>query len=257
MQRNDNEINISAWSPDWIDGSGVRRIAEWYLANHPAWQPSEIFVLDNALLSTSLGAVRTSEYAQQRSHETANLVVTTPVIYEIHRLRGGRSGPMEERIVEHALSVVPCQVGLHAVDIRRPLPDEGRTSKRGQSETAAVQDALRELRALRQALPLAWAICSTAFSRGPSVAELYRKQGSRLNPGMVYVSKAVRREEVAAAFHPAHVEDVGSGYEVALTKQFGGFMDMVSSHVYEELWKVLRKVSITGLPWDALKALDR
>lgn len=253
--RSDNEINISTWSPDWIDGLGVLRVAEWYL--NQGWQISEVFDLGKSLLSVPLDTIRMSDQAQQRSHGAFLSDDMIPVVYEIHRLRGGRSGPMEERIIEHALSVVPCPIGLHAVDVRCPLPDDDQKPKQRRSGKAPTQDALSEFRALRQAMPLAWALCSTAFSRGPSIAELYRNQGSRINPGMVYVSKVVRREEVAEAFHPAGIEDVGSGYEIALTKQFGGPMNMVSSHIYEGLWKVLRKASIADLPWDVLKTCGK
>lgn len=253
QRRGDNEIIISAWSPDWVDGSGVRRVAEWYLALGQGWQASEIFDLQNAFLSTPLDTVRMSGHAVRRSDSASSSGDVTAVAYEIHRLRGGRSGPMEERIIEYAVSVVPCPVGLHAVDIRRPLPDDQRSRHEG-SGKAPIQDALSELRAIRQTMPIAWALCSTAFSRGPSIAELYRNQGSRIHPGIVYVSKSVPREEVIRAFSPAAVEDVDSGFEVALARPFGGPMDALSNNIYEGLWKVLRKVSITGLPWDVLKA---
>lgn len=258
MQRrgnSDDEVMISAWSSAWLDGLGVQRVASWFLTTSNDWRVSQVFDIDEALLSAALRTLRASGHETPRRELSCPPPDKIPVIYELNKLRKGRAGPLEERIIEYATSVIPCPVAFHAVDILRPLHEEALVKKRGSATGSIFREVMNEFRALYAAIPLAWALCSTAFSRGPSVKELYERQGSMIHVGMVYISKSVDGEEVADVFHPARVEDVGSGYEVALTKQFGGPMDTVSSHVYEGLWKLLRKVSITGLPWDVLKVL--
>jgi hypothetical protein len=248
----DSEVAVSAWSGEWLDGSGVTRMADWFLASAQGWQISEVFDLDTHFLSAALDVVRTSGHAHPRQDLSRRPPDTTMVVCELNRLRKGRSGPREERIVEHAASVIPCAVGLHAVDIRRPVPEGALVVKRGSQTDSLVRETLVDFRALYAAMPVAWAICST-FGRGPSIAELCKKRGSPAQVGSVYVSKIVPAKEISNALQPASIVDVGAGYEIVLTKLFGGPMETVPNSTYDGLWRILRKASMTGLPWDVLK----
>jgi hypothetical protein len=238
----------------------VLHIANWYLNTSQNWRVSEILDIDGTISATSLDVVRTSGHAQRRQdvhHGTSESTKsnTVPVVYEINRLHGGRTGPLEERIIEYAASTIPCPLGLHSVDIRRPLSDEDLPPRRKRSEIPVLRNALVELRALRDEVSISWALCST-FGRGPSIAELYHGHGSSIQVGFMYISKSVQLDEISEALHPAHAIDVGSGYEIALTKWFGGPMDAVSPSTYNGLWKVLRKASLSGLSWEILRTLS-
>jgi hypothetical protein len=262
QRRGDSELTISAWSPQWLDGRGVAHIASWYLEGPAGWRTAEIHDANDDAAAADFDMIRTSGATHVRPAPAVGASNTIPVIYELSRLRQERGkkkrrgGPLEERMVEYAVSVIPCPLGFHAVDIRRPVPQDVLAEQRRSQAEGIARDVLSELRGIYSSMPLAWAICST-FGRGPSLAELYRKQGSTVIIGAVYLAKVVPPGEVAEAFRPAPVLDVGSGYEVALTTLFGGQAETAPSSMYDGLWRMLRRVSLTGLPWDVLSRLGR
>jgi hypothetical protein len=250
----DNEIAISAWSPAWIDGSGVSRVAAWFMATSQDWRTSKILEIDRSHLSSTFDVVRTSGHASPRADLSHPSPITIPVVHELSRFRKGKGKgqPLEERIVEHAASVIPCPIGLHAIDIRRPLPEGALMGTRGNHPEVTIREWRAEFRAFCTSLSPSWAICST-FGRGPSIVELYRKSGSPAQIGAVYVSKAVPIEELEKALQPAYPMDIGDGFEITLSQRLGGPMNEIPTSTYDELWRILGKASMIGLPWQVLK----
>ncbi|MCC6554438.1 MAG: hypothetical protein IT372_15780 [Polyangiaceae bacterium] len=256
-----SELTISMWSPEWLDGRGVARVAAWYLEQPAGWRAVQIHDANEDAVTADFDMIRTSGAIHPRSAPLDRPSDALPVIYEMSRLRQERgkrrhTGPLEERIVEYAVSVVPCSLGFHAVDVRRPVPQDVWEEKRRSHAEAMAREVLGELRSIYASMPLAWAVCST-FGRGPSMAELYRKGESTMMIGAVYVSKIVPAAEIAESFRPARIADVGSGYEVPLVTLFGGEEETVLTSTYDGIWRVLRKAALTGLPWDVLSRLGR
>lgn len=252
-RRGDSEFTISAWSPEWLDGSGVSRVGEWFVARSEGWRVSKIFDIKQEVISRPLDVVRTSGYADMRadlSHQSAGSI---PVMVELSRLKKARGGPLEERIVECAASVTPCVVGLHAVDIRRPVPESVWQGKRTGDSENAFKESLAEFRALCAQLPISWATFST-FGRGVSVAELFHRRGSSAQVGAAFLGDALRPEELAE-LHPCQVANVDRGVEILLATQLGGPAGVVSAGQHDAIWRALRRVSLGGLPWDVTKDL--
>lgn len=252
-RRGDSEITISAWSPEWLDGSGVTRVGEWFAAMSEGWRVSRILDIKQEVIPRPLDVVRTSGYADMRadlSHQSAGSI---PVVVELSRLKKTRGGPLEERIVECAASVTPCVVGLHAVDIRRPVPESVWQGKRTGDSENAFKESLAEFRALCAELPISWATFST-FGRGVSVAELFHRRGSSAQVGAVFVRDALRSEELAE-FHPCQMANIGRGVEIVLATPLGRPAGVVSVGQRDALWRALRRVSLASLPWDVTKAL--
>ena len=254
-QRGDSEVIISAWSPDWLDGSGVARVAEWLCTTSQGWQTSGAMDLKKEFLSQPLDVVRTCGFAAPRVDPSLQSPGAVPVVVEMSRLRKSRGGPLEERIVECAASTIPCAVGLHAVDVRRPVP-EATWSEKGPPQAKSIWgETMIEFRAMCMNLPVAWAMCST-FGRGISVAELYLKRGSSARVGAVYARADVPSSELDA-LRPARAMKLGEGVEIALTKRFGGPAEDVSASQRDAIWKIFRKASVGEVPWDILNALGR
>jgi hypothetical protein len=258
QRRGDSELGISMWSSEWLDGRGVAHMAGRYIDG--GWRPTEIHDANDEAVDADFDMIRTSGATHLRpaSEDAASAV---PVICELSKLRHERgskrqSGPLDERIVEFAVSVVPCRLGLHAVDIRRPVSEVVFAEPRKNHAESIAREVLDEFRGVYRTMPLAWAVCYT-FGRGPSLAELYCKHESTIIPGAVYLSKVAPVGEVASALRPARVVDVEGGYEIALTTLFGGPVETASAAMYDGLWKFLRKCALTGLPWDTLSSLRR
>jgi hypothetical protein len=250
----DSEFIISAWSPEWSDGSGVARAVEWFLSTSDAWRLVQAWDFENYRLATAMDVVRTSGYAKPRAVAVMPVPDCTPVVCELSYMRRTRSGPLDRRIIEYAASTIPCAVGLHAVDIRRPVSEDVFQNDRRKSHGGIVRDVLSEFRTFYGALPLSWALCST-FGRGPSVAELYRKKSSSAQIGAIYLSKSVLATDPSSSFAPAHVVDVGSGWEIVFAELLGGTMKTLTTAVHTTIWATLRTAVLSQLPWDTLNEL--
>ena len=217
------------------------------------WRVSEILDIKQEIISRPLDVVRTSGYADRRADPSHPSAGSIPVVVELSRLKRTRGGPLEERIVECAASVTPCVVGLHAVDIRRPVPvSVWQRQRTGDSENA-FKESLAEFRALCAQLPLSWATFST-FGRGVSVAELFHRRGSSAQVGAAFLGGALRPEELSE-FLPSQVANVGGGVEILLARQLGGPAGVVSAGQRDAIWRALRRVSLGSLPWDVTKDL--
>lgn len=204
-------------------------------------------------LSLPLDVVRTCGYAEPRTDTSRSVPGAVPVVVKMSRLKRARGGPLEERIIECAASVIPCSVGLHAVDVRRPVPETTWSGKGTPHAKGILVEAMTEFRAMCISLPVTWAMCST-LGRGVSVAELYLKRGSSAQVGAFFVGTPVDAT-ILDALSPARVTCLGNGIEIALKKLFDGPMEEVSTSQRDAMWKTLRTASIGEVPWTVLNSL--
>jgi hypothetical protein len=241
----------------------VEKVASWYRSGAGGWRFARVYeTVGETVADAAFDSVRGAENVRLRPAQQVPSPGGLPVISELARERAAqgkrkRGGALEERIVEFAASALACPLGFHAVDIRRPVPQSA-FEKGHESELLGIAHEVRaDFAALCAAMPLTWGIYST-FGRGPSVAELYRKQSAAMIIGGAYVSKAVPSQEIVDALGPAvRVEDVGSGHELAITTPFGGAMKELPATNMEGLWRLLRKATLTDMPWESLSKMER
>jgi hypothetical protein len=229
-------------------------VAEWLCTVSQGWQTSGAMDLKEELLSQPLDVVRTSGFAVPRVDPSHQSPDTLPVVIEMSRLKKSRGGPLEQRIIECAASVIPCAVGLHAVDVRRQVPETAWSGKASPDAKGILVEAMTEFRAMCTSLPVTWATCST-FGRGVSIAELYLKRASSAQVGAFYLGAPVNAT-ILGSVSPARVTSVGNGVEIALKKIFGGPVEEVSTSQRDAMWKIFRTASIGEVPWAVLSMFD-
>jgi hypothetical protein len=239
----------------------VGSVASWFLGSGGSWRVTETYdSVGENIAERDFDSVRRNEATRRRPAGHAAPQDGLSACIELARERNPRGskhggGALEVRIVEYAASVVPCPLGFHAVDIRRPVPQTMFEPGSAARLHAVVREVLAEVAALRAAMPLAWGIYST-YGRGPSLAELYRGKRFAIIIGGAYVSETLSLPEITETLGRAvRIEDAGPGYEVAFTELFGGPTDEVSTAMADGLWKLLRRASLTGLPWEVLSKL--
>lgn len=154
----------------WVRGGEVQnpvvRVANWYKSNH--WSVTSALSCDAATSSGDVTAILDLPIGERLScaYEAEGRWI---IEVELTRLRNGKSGKSETRIVRFGRSSVPCPWIEHAVEIDIPVDAEmwesDRDTRRG------YKRIVEELRGMTEAVAPCWALLAE-HGRGPSLPEL-------------------------------------------------------------------------------------
>ncbi|TKD10032.1 hypothetical protein [Polyangium fumosum] len=245
------EAVLSMWCPDWIDASGVGAVSSWLETVDVPWRRTNALGVDDDEFDAVFDVVTGTGQARPMDLAAAREGMF-PVQIELARFRHGRTGTLEQRIVEYAPSALPCELGLHSVDIRRTVPTAAFAKTNRHRPHTAIQELLDELRSIRTKFPLSWAFCF-GFGRGPSVAEICQQAPPRAVIGMAYLRKTEPTPDMAWAQSPGvKLQDVGAGWEIALTSPFGGHEPPLTRAETDGLVRALRTVAMREAPWEII-----
>lgn len=251
MGRFAGEIVVSMWGPQCLTGNAVEE-ATTMLVVERGWRVVSESMLSIESIGLPFDITRDSLPLVPRSVSDQSGEPHIPLASELAKNEEGKRGVQRTCLVEYATSVIPCALGLHALDIRFVIP-------KADIHGWAPDDVIRRLtaeavdvsRSIVELIDPCWILFSIS-GRGPSVAELYR-QTAKMEVARAYLSKQAAPGGFGPAVGPG-VTETEAGWEVAFSPYFGGPTESVQS-ASAEVMRVVRKATLPLVPWSLLSSL--